>query len=207
MCNGIEIEADAEFSEIWGKRCHRALVLPLMQVMVHIGAPQRITVGDYCLNVSSDKLRVFGAEPRCVRCGLMASFFAVERDTANDKAGYVLRLYGTRGDGREVMLTIDHIVPWSKGGEDKVWNYQTMCETCNQSKGNRWNGVYRTNLAFDAPCDAEQKRRRSLNAYNRRIKPLSEMGRHQPMVMDGRGKRSRRIAVGEEMRERILSSA
>jgi len=32
-------------------------------------------------------------------------------------------------------LSLDHIVPWSRGGADTVENFQTMCRPCNSSKG------------------------------------------------------------------------
>ena len=35
-----------------------------------------------------------------------------------------------------VALHIDHIVPWSKGGETDMENLRTLCETCNRGKGN-----------------------------------------------------------------------
>lgn len=35
---------------------------------------------------------------------------------------------------------IDHVVPWSRGGTDTVENLQTLCATCNRSKGNRYVG-------------------------------------------------------------------
>lgn len=34
-------------------------------------------------------------------------------------------------------MTKDHIIPKSKGGADDISNYQTMCERCNEAKGNR----------------------------------------------------------------------
>lgn len=34
-----------------------------------------------------------------------------------------------------VTLHIDHIVPWSKGGETTIENLQTLCLTCNLGKG------------------------------------------------------------------------
>ena len=34
-----------------------------------------------------------------------------------------------------VELHIDHIVPWSKGGETKLDNLQTLCSRCNIGKG------------------------------------------------------------------------
>ena len=35
-----------------------------------------------------------------------------------------------------VVLHIDHIVPWSGGGETVFENLQTLCDTCNQGKSN-----------------------------------------------------------------------
>ena len=33
-------------------------------------------------------------------------------------------------------LTVDHIIPKSKGGPDELDNYQPMCARCNHKKGN-----------------------------------------------------------------------
>lgn len=34
-------------------------------------------------------------------------------------------------------LTLDHIIPWSQNGPDKAGNLQTLCGSCNSSKGAR----------------------------------------------------------------------
>jgi len=36
----------------------------------------------------------------------------------------------------EVILNIDHIIPWSKGGETRLDNLQTLCQDCNLGKSN-----------------------------------------------------------------------
>lgn len=36
----------------------------------------------------------------------------------------------------EVELHVDHIVPWSKGGETEIINLQTLCSKCNLGKSN-----------------------------------------------------------------------
>ena len=35
-----------------------------------------------------------------------------------------------------VLLHVDHVVPWSKGGETTLDNLQTLCEQCNLGKSN-----------------------------------------------------------------------
>ena len=36
----------------------------------------------------------------------------------------------------EIVLHIDHIKPWSKGGETEISNLQTLCQNCNLGKSN-----------------------------------------------------------------------
>lgn len=42
---------------------------------------------------------------------------------------------------KETTPHIDHIIPVSNGGTDKIDNLQTLCESCNLAKSNRnWKG-------------------------------------------------------------------
>ena len=66
----------------------------------------------------------------CVNCGVEGKFFALEQDKGG---GIHLDLYGFI-DTEEVLITIDHIVPKSKGGVNKLINFQTMCKICNEMK-------------------------------------------------------------------------
>ena len=34
-------------------------------------------------------------------------------------------------------LTLDHIIPWSHGGEDTAKNLRVLCRSCNSKRGNR----------------------------------------------------------------------
>ena len=36
--------------------------------------------------------------------------------------------------GREIELTIDHIIPLAKGGTNDISNLHTLCRQCNQKK-------------------------------------------------------------------------
>lgn len=73
---------------------------------------------------------------KCVQCGLEGTVFYLEKHK-NDKH-YHFNLYGYDTDGKEVMLTKDHVVPKSKGGKDVLENYQTMCSRCNEAKADKF---------------------------------------------------------------------
>lgn len=34
------------------------------------------------------------------------------------------------------LMEVDHIVPWSKGGSDEIYNLQPLCRPCNRGKSN-----------------------------------------------------------------------
>jgi 5-methylcytosine-specific restriction endonuclease McrA len=42
-----------------------------------------------------------------------------------------------RGSADEVILHADHIIPRSRGGQDTLANYQTLCHLCNLGKSNK----------------------------------------------------------------------
>lgn len=70
---------------------------------------------------------------KCCKCGLEASFAAIEKKSNSKK--YHINLYGIE-NGEEVLFTKDHIFPKSLGGKNVNKNYQTMCEKCNSKKHN-----------------------------------------------------------------------
>lgn len=64
--------------------------------------------------------------------GFRLRYIVLKRD------GYKCVLCGSSpAYGHAVNLQVDHIKPYSKGGETVLSNLQTLCEACNIGKGNR----------------------------------------------------------------------
>lgn len=71
----------------------------------------------------------------CVCCGKKGTHFKLCGDPNTNRRHF--NLFADDGS----LLTKDHILPKSKGGRDAVENMQTMCESCNNEKGNTYPGV------------------------------------------------------------------
>ena len=86
---------------------------------------------------NSDRYPVFYKDNcTCVKCGLRASYFALEQHSnPQNDAAWHFNLYGIDKKGKEVLFTKDHIIPKAKGGKNNRSNYQTMCQICNMNKG------------------------------------------------------------------------
>jgi hypothetical protein len=67
----------------------------------------------------------------CIRCGLRGVIFREIKHHDNNNTH--LRLLGIKDDN-EVMMTRDHIIPYSRGGSNNFDNIQTMCCSCNSQK-------------------------------------------------------------------------
>jgi 5-methylcytosine-specific restriction endonuclease McrA len=87
------------------------------------------------INMTSLKLQTFRENGvRCRICGCKGSYFAKEKYPAEPY--YHLNLYALK-DGREVQMTKDHIIPITKGGRDRLNNFQTLCIECNRKKASK----------------------------------------------------------------------
>jgi 5-methylcytosine-specific restriction endonuclease McrA len=65
------------------------------------------------------------------------NYFALER-LKKQSDSWHFNLYGINSHGHEILMTVDHIIPVSKGGSDVIENLQTMCFPCNRKKGNNF---------------------------------------------------------------------
>jgi hypothetical protein len=116
-------------------------------VLNHVGAHEREYGGDF-INMNSARYHVFKKSCVCVSCGIIGVFFAKERFGQFVRTQPCLKwmaaskrwhfnLYAINAYGHEVLMTKDHIIPASRGGENHQSNYQTMCFVCNKDKGTK----------------------------------------------------------------------
>jgi 5-methylcytosine-specific restriction endonuclease McrA len=95
---------------------------------------------EYCgfnLRMGSERLKLFATKGVvCCKCGIVGKYFKLENHNINNYSPH-FNLYAIDKDGKEVLMTKDHIIPVSKGGEDKQSNYQPMCTFCNCKKDNK----------------------------------------------------------------------
>jgi len=94
-----------------------------------------LIISGFKMNKNSQRYKLFiRDEQKCIVCGAKASFWALQR-TGNAKIPH-LNLWGFDKYGNTLLFTKDHIIPKSLGGENKMDNYQIMCDVCNRKKGN-----------------------------------------------------------------------
>lgn len=98
-------EYEANGCDVWLRKC------PACQSVTHNSKQDCRKVTS---RVVSDKLRYQVLKRDCFKC------CACGASPAKDSS---------------VELHVDHIVPWSKGGETVLQNLQTLCSRCNLGKG------------------------------------------------------------------------
>lgn len=90
----------------------------------------RSTFAGYEFNI--DRVLKFETIGRkCIHCEILGTYWKLGEGA--DK-GLHFDLYGTNDNNEEVMLTLDHIHPKSKGGPNHITNYQCLCFLCNSIK-------------------------------------------------------------------------
>lgn len=78
------------------------------------------------------RLRVFFNKGlKCVSCDKVGKYLI----TGKDNGGHIhIDLYTDKFE----LMTIDHIKPKSKGGDDNLENLDPMCSCCNSKKSNKF---------------------------------------------------------------------
>lgn len=69
----------------------------------------------------------------CAKCGIIGTKFLLQRHEGNSRPHF--NLFAVKDD-ELILMTKDHIVPKSMGGNNHLSNLQTMCGPCNHEKGN-----------------------------------------------------------------------
>jgi len=110
-------------------------VFEIDNVLDYIDGPSEREYMDGVVKMKSLRYQVFKQNLSCVSCGIMGTFFALERTLGCHR--YHFNLYGIDQHGRQVLMTKDHIISKSRGGSDSLTNLQTMCTVCNKLKGNK----------------------------------------------------------------------
>lgn len=108
----------------------------IWQRMEHPGKKGKVTFNGYRVNVQSTRLRTFALTGvNCSCCKIEGAYFAIERSKGNTNTGYHLNLWAKDKEGKEVLMTHDHITARGLGGVDDNTNTETMCGPCNWEKG------------------------------------------------------------------------
>jgi hypothetical protein len=106
--------------------------------------PKCQTIDGDLVRLNSTRLLTFKAKGvKCVCCGLEGSYFLKSIDRAINEKGepiphpgiWYVNLFAVTANGGRTLMTMDHILPKSLGGETHVKNLQPMCSPCNQQKG------------------------------------------------------------------------
>lgn len=112
----------------------RIAKIPFSRVLQHIGKPRKRIWADgklYVLRLGGVRIRLLGRTQVCACCGLKGKYFWLEH--SGNRPPH-LNLYAVRKSGKEVLMTMDHVLPRAKGGQTEDGNVQLLCKPCNQKK-------------------------------------------------------------------------
>ena len=84
-------------------------------------------------HLSNFRMNLIARTQQCAACWMKGDHFWLET------SGFFpihFNLYGPNMCGHQTLMTMDHILPKSKGGNNNPDNLQMLCEKCNRSKKN-----------------------------------------------------------------------
>lgn len=88
----------------------------------------------YSVKMDSPRYFLFKKGLCCAACGLKGEKMILEKLPFDNSPHF--NLYGVE-DNKNVLMTKDHIIPKSKGGDNDLENYQNLCSICNNLKGSQ----------------------------------------------------------------------
>ena len=88
----------------------------------------------YLVKMRSPRFDVFRHNPSCVCCGVEGTVMGI---SFGGNANPHFNLYANIDGGGLLLMTKDHVVPIARGGKNQHDNYQTMCNVCNEKKGDK----------------------------------------------------------------------
>jgi len=71
----------------------------------------------------------------CVSCGMIGKYFKLKK--RDNKTSFIFQLCGEKEIGnqvKQIIFTLDHLIPVSRGGTNSISNLQPMCYSCNNKK-------------------------------------------------------------------------
>ena len=95
----------------------------------------RIVLDGDIVRVGNMRLQTFKVKGiTCVGCGIKGSFFRKEQQIGEASNIWHIHLYAVNKKKNNILMTMDHIFPASRGGHSIIENLQPMCENCNNKK-------------------------------------------------------------------------
>jgi len=85
----------------------------------------------YFVKMNSSRYHVFKSNQNCVSCGIQGKYMILDINPGDMCPHF--NFYAEE-NGRLILMTKDHIVAKSKGGNNDLSNFQTCCATCNNLK-------------------------------------------------------------------------
>jgi hypothetical protein len=127
---------DVKIKNLADSKPIKLVEVPIQKVFDLIGQENsklEVDGKQYKIRLTSSRFKTFKESLSCASCGLTATKAFIEK--CPQDVSPLVNFYAEE-DGKLVLFTRDHIHPKSKGGKNIYSNYQTMCSTCNNLKGN-----------------------------------------------------------------------